>query len=342
MTRIRRALALLLAIALCTAAVIAWWPKPESTPAPAIVQSAPPAAPAATPVAPEPAATPPATPPPAQLTRRRASESRLADIAPVLQARADAGDASAACRLGVDLLRCRQLANYRDDFAEDMRRQERRAEEKGRLEDANSAAMMLLRYTELRRTCDGVDTALVERGGHYLRQAALAGEPDAVLRYAAGDTFGNGRDYRFIATPEFDQWRREAPQLLRQSLAAGDPGAVLLMLQSHATNAGLLASLLPPDPLEAQTSRALARRVFGEQLRPEALQLPQTSDPELVEAAEARAAELHARHFGGTRHDFRRAAHAFLPLHDLWGMSEWPLPGATLPVGQGCRPKELR
>jgi hypothetical protein len=339
MTRIRRALALLLAIVLCTAAVIAWWPKPETEPAPAIVQSAPPAAPAATPVAPEPAANPAATPPPAQPTRRRASESRLADIAPVLQARADAGDAQAACRLGADLLRCRQLANFRHDFAEQWARQEREAEANGKLNYADSIAVMLLRHAELERTCDGVDPALLARGGHYLRQAALAGEPDAVLRYASGGSFESVHDYRFITTPDFDQWRREAPGLLQEALAAGDPGAALVMLRTHGASAGFLSMLLPADPLEAQTSLALARRVFGDQLRLQGLQLVPASDPALAEAAEARAAELHARYFDGRQHDFGRAAHAMLPLQDVWRQSEWPLPGAALPVGQGCLPR---
>lgn len=342
MTRLRRALAPLLAIVLCTAAVIAWWPRPDSTPATAQASPALPAIPAPTPTAPGPTPSPPATPSPAPPAPLPAGESRLADLAPLLQARADAGDAQAACQLGVDLLRCQQLDHYRDDFADHIRRQERRAEEKGRLDSADSAAMMLLRYTELQLICDGVDPALVARGGHYLRQAALAGEPDALLRYVAGGSFSNGADLRFIATPEFDQWRSEAPQLLEQALAAGDPGAVLLMLRSHAVDAGYLAMLLPANRLESETSRALARRVFGDQLPPEPPPLPRSRDPELLETADARAAERHARYFGGTRHDLRRAAHALLPLHDLWGNSDWPLPGVTLPVGQGCRPQEPR
>ena len=179
---------------------------------------------------------------------------------------ADAGDARAACRLGTDLLRCRFVAGWSDEQIEQMASRESELAAKGNLDQANSIAMTLLRHAELQRLCAGLDETLLARGGQYLRQAALAGEPDAVVRYAAGGAFRATGSNSFIATPEFDQWRREAPGLLQEALAAGDPGAALVMLRTHGDNAGFLSMLLPADPLAAQTSLALARRVFGDQL----------------------------------------------------------------------------
>lgn len=340
MTRLRRALALLLAIALCTAAVIAWWPKAR----PPVASVSSPAAELALP-APAPFAdTPPAATTAsasAPATRRRASDTRLADIAATLQARADAGDAYAACRLGTDLLRCGRLSNYPADFADSLERREQAREAMGNLDEADTTALVLLRYLDLQRTCEGLDPRLIARGGHYLRQAALAGQPDAVIRYAKGDAFNNGHDFRFITHPEFDQWRQEAPGLMQQSLTAGDPGAVLLMLHAHAGH-GLLGMLTPADALEAQSAAALARRVFGDQIDLGYFGMPAGQDAGPSEAAEARAAELHARHFGGETHDFARAAYSFVPLHDMNGVSEWPIRGASMKAGNACRPAELR
>ena len=337
MTRTRRALALLLAIVLCIAAIHAWWPaavpakagEPAETATPDSVERAPTPAPATAPTAPAPGAT----------TLGRADASALADLAPTLQARADAGDAQAACRLGTDLLRCQYLAQLGEDQLERLADQEKAHTERGKLEAANSAAMMLLRHAELQRTCAGLDEDLIARGGHYLRQAALAGEPDAVVRYATGGAFAITGSTAYIATPEFDQWRREAPGMVQRALEAGQPGAVLLLLHSHSTNHYFLPWLTPHDPDAAEASLALARRLFGEGAYADYFDIPVRDDPQHRAEAERRAAELHARYFDGARQDFAAAVYGLIPLHDIHGYGGGPLPGITVPVGQGCRPR---
>ncbi|HEX4853343.1 hypothetical protein [Arenimonas sp.] len=338
-SRLRRAPALLLAVVLCIFAIRAWWPAPAPLPSPEPVA---PRAPAAVErVATPPAATSGATAaPPGEITLRRASDTPLADIAPALQARADAGDAQAACRLGVDLLRCQALAYLTDDRAQAMAKQERELTEKGELDAANNTAAKLLEMVELQRQCAGLDEDLIARGGHYLRQAALAGEPDAVVRYAAGGAFGQSGSMNFITTPEFDQWRREAPALVQRALETGQPGAVLLMLQSHSMNHNFLPWVTPPDAEAAEASLALARRVFGVGFDTSHFQIPVRDDPRHAAVAERRAAEWHDRHFDNATLDFADAAHGLIPLHDAFGGIEWPLPGATVALGQGCRPGE--
>lgn len=339
-SRLRRAPALLLAIVLCIAAIRAWWPAPAppASPGPAAPNAPSTVEGKSTPPAAAPA---PATPPPGEITLRRASETALADIAPGLQARADAGDAQAACRLGVDMLRCQFLSLLDDAQIERLADQERSHAEKGKLDQANAAAMALLRHVELQRTCAGIDPDLIARGAHYLRQAALAGEPDAVVRYATGGTFRITGSNAYITTPEFDQWRREAPAMIRRALEAGQPGAVLLMLESHSTRY-FLPWVTPHDPDGAEASLALARRLFGEDFDASRFDIEVRDDPRLRAEAERRAAEMHARHFGGEPRDFARAAHGLVPLHDAYGFNEWPRPGVTVPVGQGCLPQERR
>ena len=338
MTRIRRALALLLAVLLCAAAIYAWRPAPVSDPAAGPAVSGLPAAVERAAPTPDPVSAPP-TLPPGQTTLRRAGNSALADIAPGLQARADAGDARAACRLGTDLLRCRFVAGWSDEQIEQMASRESELAAKGNLDQANSIAMTLLRHAELQRLCAGLDETLLARGGQYLRQAALAGEPDAVVRYAAGGAFRATGSNSFIATPEFDQWRREAPAMIQRALEAGEPGAVLLMLQSHSMNHDFLPWVTPPDPDAAATSLALARRVFGEDFNTSHFDIPVRDDPRRLADAERRAAELYARHFDGQPQDFARAAHGLVPLHDVLGVHDWPQPGVTVPLGEGCRPR---
>jgi hypothetical protein len=338
-SRLRRAPALLLAVVLCIAAIRAWWPAPASPPSPESV--APPAPATVERIGTAPAATSEASAPPGEITLRRASDTPLADIAPVLQARADAGDARAACRLGVDLLRCQYLALLGDAELERLANRERAQSEKGKLDQANATAMMLLRHAELQRTCAGLDQDLIARGAHYLRQAALAGEQDAVVRYATGGTFRVTGSNAYIATPEFDQWRREAPAMIRRALEAGQPGAVLLMLESHSNNY-FLPWLTPHDPDGAEASLALARRLFGEDFDASRFDIKVRDDPRHRAEAERRAAEMHARYFDGEARDFARAAHGLVPLHDAYGFNEWPRPGVTVPVGQGCLPQAGR
>ncbi|KFN42064.1 hypothetical protein N787_04655 [Arenimonas metalli CF5-1] len=241
--------------------------------------------------------------------------------------------------MGTDLLRCQFLAQLDDAQLERLANQERAHAEKGKLEQANEAATMLLRHAELKRTCAGLDDDLIARGAHYLRQAALAGEPDAVVRYATGGTFRITGSNAYLTTPEFEQWRREAPAMVQRALEAGQPGAVLLMLETHSTNY-FLPWLTPHDPDAAEASLALARRVFGEDFDASRFDIKVRDDPRHRAEAERRAAEMHARHFDGEPQDFARAAHGLVPLHDAHGFNKWPRPGFTVPVGQGCLPQE--
>jgi hypothetical protein len=127
--------------------------------------------------------------------------------------------------------------------------------------------------------------------------------------------------------------------LVQRALEAGQPGAILLLLQSHSTNHYFLPWLTPTDPDAAEASLALARRVFGEGAYANYFNIPVRDDPQHRAEAERRAAELHARYFDGAPQDFAAAVYGLVPLYDLHGYNEGLLPGITVPVGQGCRPR---
>lgn len=333
MTPRQRVLRLLMIAALAALAGAGWWTFHEGERAEAIHPEV--AANHQGPIAPA-APVPVATPP------QRANQPPMPDPAlPLrdamasLQSRADAGDSLAACRLGVELLRCAQLGGYPEGHDAFMAREEASKAAEGDIEGAHRIALGRQLHAELRDACLGISARMVARTNHYLRQAALAGEPEAMVRYAAGESITAGNNYvNHFKTPEFDVWRREARPVLMRALASGSPEAALLLAEAHVLEGPLLAMLLPRDVVEASASRALARRLFGDdpglsRLAPaEGRPAPPAPDAEQAAAAEQLAADWHARGFQGRRLALADSTAALLPVHRRvdWeeGFDRWP------------------
>ncbi|HEY9143974.1 MAG TPA: hypothetical protein VIM90_08080, partial [Arenimonas sp.] len=98
-----------------------------------------------------------------------------------------------------------------------------------------------------------------DRHLEWLRQAAHAGEPEAMLRYAAGEAFGvHGASFDYLRSPGFENWRREAPGMLQAVIEAGYPEAVIYrMIANQPDFGGPLANLLPADPVQDQAYNEL-------------------------------------------------------------------------------------
>lgn len=195
-------------------------------------------------------------------------DAPLDEVAPSLLRRAEAGDSAAACRLGIELLRCRQVIGVPvTDGSGHWRQMALAAERAG---DARSAEELMARADALAQVvaaCQALAPELHSRGPALLRQAAFAGEPEAMLRYASGEElFPAGRHGRmdWVRSPELDQWRRDAMPLLRRALAAGWPEAVVLMAEGRAHGDGPLAGLIADDPQDAVRWRFLAFRLLGD------------------------------------------------------------------------------
>lgn len=245
-------------------------------------------------------------------------DARLPDIASTLQSRADAGDRKAACRLGIELLRCQLLQRHPTGLSGHMDAQEASADGKGELAEADHIATLNLHYHELADACSALPASLIAQGPQYLRQAALAGEPEAMLRYADGQAFNfSGSGYAFLRSPEFDQWRAEAPTLLQRALASGRTEAVYLLQQAYAGDDGWIQGLYADDPLRAHAYFLLQRRLFGSStVLPEAL-APADLDATQRQEAEQLADRWHRDQFDGGTFDFRSSMNGVSPLYDV-------------------------
>lgn len=227
----------------------------------------------------------------------------LADAVAALAARADAGDNAAACRVGSELARCAALAwRQPGPQAETLRETALNEEAKGRTAEAESMVRFADELEAATRDCAGVPDAYRGRAARYLRQAALAGEPEAMLRYADGDDLFPAMTYDWLRSPDLDPWRRDAPALLQRSLEAGRPEAVLMLARAHADNISALGGLIPDDVAQARRWRALARRLLGAESDAALENTPAPpADAAADRIAEAEAEALHARLFDGRR-----------------------------------------
>ncbi len=220
-------------------------------------------------------------------------DAPLAGILPALAERADAGDRKAACRLSLELLRCSQLI-------ESEAQAKRRAEPTEPTEPANAAAS---EWEARHRAwtnhwlgqCATVPESLRGQGPRYLRQAALAGEPEAMVRYAEGHQWPpSGRGA--LAGEPFDQWRREAPGMMQRALESGYAGAAFPLMVAYRDDWGFHAALVPDDDEQALTMSLLYARLYATREYPGHRH---TLDAAAQLRARERAEAMHRRYFNG-------------------------------------------
>lgn len=218
----------------------------------------------------------------------------------LVRVRADAGDARAACRLGVELALCGQSGANHAPHIEAARRLALQQGQSPAQADAaadTARGQLVQRNQDPARYCEGMDRSLRGQAGAYLRKAALAGNRDALLRYAQGAFFGQaGSDqdqYRYLHDPAFGHWYREAVPMLQRALRAGDPMAAQLLADAYADDRTPLDALLPDDPVQAYSYRLLLSWLRGEPA-PDAGAL----DPRQRADAEQQAQRLYRESFG--------------------------------------------
>ena len=227
----------------------------------------------------------------------------LPDGIATLLSRADAGDAKAACQLGVRLSRCRWADFYSDEMLAQLRASISKARRRNDAEGLRDSEAALAVGQAIRRECDPLPASLRERAFALTRQAALAGEPEAIVAYLRGDVLNASAisAFEFLGSPEFDAWRRDAGPMLAALEDTGRPEAVLLRLQA-VRGVPPLSMVVPPDPVADEANRLLAVRLFGEH---EALR-DTSPRPRLTpaqrETAARLAAQWHDERHGGRRH----------------------------------------
>jgi len=233
----------------------------------------------------------------------------------LLRERADTGDAKAACQLATELMRCAGLPLVATpDHLASLRKQEAEHAANGRTESANMAAAAQLFALELQQACEGLPASATSLAPAYLRRAALAGEPEAMLRYAQGDGLVDlERGLRFIREPLFDQWRSEAPRMLESLLEAGQPAAVLVLLDAYNADS-TLGMITPPDRERTIALHALARRVFEQHGDLPEIRLDPALTREEHRVASRQAKAWHEAYFAGRTYRLSEQAQAIAPL----------------------------
>jgi len=120
------------------------------------------------------------------------------------------------------------------------------------------------------RRCAGAPLISSGEAAHLLRQAALAGQPDALVAYAHGQWIETiiginaarvvnqpASSLELLRDPAFDRWRRDAAAFHRAALEAGIPQA--LELEAMPNGFSNLDQLVQRDPVDqAAALRALA------------------------------------------------------------------------------------
>ena len=316
--RSRRLAAVALATVLIGVAVVAWrvrlWPRPAPPPPPAataaqtdasadVLLRVPVGAPSAnrTAVVFPPHGTP------------------VAEMVAVLKPAAAAGDARAACRLAAELYFCRIAEMHvQGKLTETV------AAARGDVEIPSEDGDLDVAMVDTERACRELPPELHARADAWLASAARAGNIEAMVQYIQGSFLFRRSAHDFIAHPEFDRWRRDAPVMLEQLLRAGVPEAAFLMMIGTSADLGLAAAVIPDDPVRNLAAMILMRRLRGTATRPNGDRF----DAATVRRAQALAATWHHEYF-----DDRIVAESELTQRVNWmppafgGMSgEWREP----------------
>ena len=249
-----------------------------------------------------------------------------------LLARAEAGEAGAACRLSLELLRCAQVLQFGRYEAASNLEEAIQAEGVGDRRDAEYLLAQSDHLTALGERCRTIDADLVDRAPEFLRDAALAGDREARLQYVDGRNLFPPHDYSYIADPYFDRWRREAPRLLADLLEEGEPQAAIWMAEGRGGGEGAIQGLLRDDVARAQVWIAVVDQLYDDMtLVPVPVEPP--SD-ERLPAVAATSARWRERWYGDrTFRFFERPVFDLLPTANPNAVNVGGGCGRTTPRG---------
>lgn len=211
-----------------------------------------------------------------------------------LQRRADRGDARASCRLAVELINCNQLESLAQvGYMQNSESAEKALTESGLLMAANSVAAQQIRQLESMKSCDGISENQRRLAGNYLLQAAHAGIPEAMIRYAEGQSVTNGSSmFGLLQEKGFDQWRSNAVGLLEKALEQGEPAAVFVLYVAYSDDNSPIGGLIANDPVKAYSYLLLMNRLRGKSDTPASKLSPQQ-----IQEAVQNAARMHTEYF---------------------------------------------
>ena len=229
--------------------------------------------------APAPAASPAAdAPPPAQADAGAPRQPALATapIAPAplpslgaplalvvadLQARSDAGDPAAACRLAAEQVHCSRREIQSAELDRWLAEQQAILADIAPVQMRKTVAQNIERQLaaredfidRTRRHCEGVPVASPNDIARQWRRAALLGSPAAMRQYASGNAFRWGS--LMDSLPLLATYRTEAEAMALRVARDGDAGMLLALAAGYdptpASHRSLLAQSLAPDGARA-------------------------------------------------------------------------------------------
>lgn len=217
----------------------------------------------------------------------------LKDLIHTLGDDAARGDARAACRLGVELARCRLSKGAAAKFNDPLREMEIKAGKNSQM--ANHLAEMQMKYLRYENeVCAGVEQKQIDRSTEFLRQAALAGNLDAKIAYIDGLAFGSDQSLVFLHDPGLGQWLRDAQRMAEESVRSGTPDAVYLLLDGYTQDDSFFSAVVVNEPLSGLTYEFLLARLTGQAVSTNA-----DFPPSVNVQAMQRATEMHNQYFAG-------------------------------------------
>jgi len=251
-----------------------------------------------------------------------------------LQDRAQAGDSRAACRLAIETIRCATAIQVSAAVLQpssavrgelqaliDFERSPTSFAQTDEAEDAQAPVALEGFSSQVEAAaarCEGMSSERASSALTFLRASALAGQADAQTVYAAGEGWFLALPDA-MASPEFDQWRREAPLVVARMLDAGHPDAPGLLAGAYSDQTWL-AGLYDYDIERAAAFLMLNTRLMDK---------PGIAEQQLRNispAARARAREqsdaLYSKHYQGrtnAKAEFFLAAGTRLAQPDFFG-----------------------
>lgn len=225
----------------------------------------------------------------------------LVDSFTVLDAEARRGNATAACRLGAELARCKRLRMFQtwavNDEQEtrwlDPRRDEATIERR-----INEVAERTELLESVARTCADVEQLPSQEVARYFAVAARKGHVPSMVEYLGAAHMGAGtlmRDPSFIA-----EYRRDASSMLPRALASGDPDLLQRIVNAvYLPDHTPLSSILPPEWLTIGFITALLQELPAEVLK---TRLPGTQIDHRIPVSDTEreaAAQVYADYFAG-------------------------------------------
>jgi len=236
-------------------------------------------------------ATPPAPLPPAG--------TRVTDIYDDLLARAKQGDARAACRLAVDLQRCRWAPRagwLRDRRPDDWETRVAEVQDETRRERMiQMIAEVESQQDEAQRMCEGISRDQIDQAFALQMQAAAA-QPE--LRVHAALSPALDRIFPASELERWQQYRQVAQSWLEQAASEGDLTAIIALARVHGDDRRP-GPPVPPyralDDTQFLTYATLLER-YGVQIPPVARAAEEARArlaPDALQRAEARADALY-------------------------------------------------